>query len=219
MENQIIETRYAVELRASETGTIQGTAIVFNSESELLGGQFREVIKPSAATEEFLKTQDIVMKYQHGDDSVLARYRPGGQRNSLHFSVDNRGVHFDFKPKTRDLGLLEDIKNGDLSACSFAFRVGQDDNSERWEKRADGSYLRTISKFDVLADFSIVIQPAYQATSVSTRGLEEIKQKEEAQVLEKANEVKALQDKKIADEQKLAEYYKKYDDIITALKK
>lgn len=225
MENlNIIETRFATELRADqETGQITGTAIVFNVESNLLGGQFREVIRPSAATEEFLRSQDIVMKFNHEPNSILARYRADGQRNSLAFNTDERGVHFRFKPKTKDQWLLEDIKNGDLQACSFAFRVSPESNSEKWEKRNDGTYLRTITKFDVVRDFSIVIDAAYPNTSVSTRGLDELRQAEELQKQEelklKADQDKAAADKKLEDQQKLELYWKNYDDQILALKK
>lgn len=45
MKNDI-EKRYSLELRTDEERTISGTAIVFNSESELINGQFREVIHP-----------------------------------------------------------------------------------------------------------------------------------------------------------------------------
>jgi HK97 family phage prohead protease len=225
MENiNLVETRYITELRANqETGIVSGTAIVFNQESNLLGGQFREIIRPSAATDEFLKTQDIVMKYNHNEDSILARYRKDGQRNSLAFNVDERGVHFQFKAKAKDGGLLESIASGDLNSCSFAFRVSPETNSESWEKRNDGTYLRTISKFDVVKDFSIVIDPAYENTSVSTRGLDELKNKEELQKIEdekkKADELKKQEDQKKENEARLLEYYKKYEDKITALKK
>jgi len=53
---QIIERRYVTELRAvPEDGIVTGTAIVFNSESQDLGG-FSEIIEPSAATADFLNS-------------------------------------------------------------------------------------------------------------------------------------------------------------------
>jgi HK97 family phage prohead protease len=224
MEN--LELRYATELRAnSDTGIITGTAIVFNSESELLGGEFREKIMPSAATEDFLKTQDIVMKYQHGDDSILARYSPKNTRNSLKFSVDERGVNFEFKAKKKDMWIIDSINDGDLNACSFAFRVSPDDGSENWEQRFDGTYLRTINKFDKVADFSIVITPAYSETSCNTRGLDELKAAEEAklQQVQREQEVKEIEEqvKQKFEEvnEKIINYYKKYEDILSTLKK
>jgi uncharacterized protein len=209
MENNNIEIRYATELRAdTTTGTVYGTAIVFSCESELMGGQFREKIMPSAATEDFLKTQDIVMKYNHQPDSILARYSPNNQRNSLKFSVDSVGVHFEFRAKKSDAWLLESIANGDLSACSFAFRVAPSEGAEQWEKRSDNTYLRTVNQFESVKDFSIVINPAYEATSVNTRGLDEFKQKEELQVKESAEKLKVETEERQKAEKEFNDYFK-----------
>lgn len=178
--NNDIEVRYATELRAdSNNNMVYGTAIVFNSESILMGGKVREVIKPSAATADFLSQQEIVMKYNHQPDSVLAKYSPNAQRNSLKFSVDSVGVHFEFRAKKGDQYLLDSIQAGDISACSFAFRAADDGNT--LEKRSDGTYLRTLNKLDIVKDFSLVISPAYEQTSVSVRGLNEFIEKEEAE--------------------------------------
>jgi len=215
-----METRYTTEVRANlDSGIITGTAIVFNSVSNLLGNQFHEVIKPSAATEEFLRSQDIVMKYNHQADSILARYRPDGERNSLKYNVDERGVHFSFKAKAKDAGLLESIRDGDLSSASFSFAVSDEPESQKWERRDDGSYLRTVNKFKAIADFSLVINPAYSEANVNTRGLDEFKQAEElAKVKIEEKRVEDEKQKEI-NETKLSDYYKKYDDIIIDLKK
>ena len=69
--------------------------------------------------------------------------------------------------------LLEIFFN--FSASSFAFTVG----SDSWEKREDGSYLRTINSIKELFDVSPVWQPAYSDTSVDTRGLDQLRDKEE----------------------------------------
>lgn len=233
MENQnIIETRFINEIRAdAQTGIISLTPIVFNSESELLGGAFREKIMPQAVTEEFLKSQDdIKMLFNHDQNNLLARYRKNGQRNSLSFNVDDRGANASFKIKAKDSGLLESISSGDIGGASFAFRVSDEPNSETWEKRSDNSILRTIYKMQKVADFSIVTDPAYSQTQVSTRGLDEIKQKEELEKAKiEADKLKAEQDKakeeaeklkiKSETDKKIIEYYRSYEDKINALKK
>jgi HK97 family phage prohead protease len=224
MEN--LEYRYLTEVRANkETGTITGTAITFNKPSIKIGGQFTEVILPQAATEDFLKTQEIRMTYNHQQDYVLARYKPDAQRNSLRWNVTPNGVDFEFRAKAKDQWLLEDIANGDISAASFGFKVGTDSGSEKWEKRSDG-YYRTISKFNKVGEFSIVVEPAYEDSVVSLRGLDELKQKEEADKLIKEQEQRSAEEKlkleaqkKVTDAKELAEYYKKYDGIINTLKK
>jgi HK97 family phage prohead protease len=216
MEN--LELRYAQEIRANtETGIISGTPIVFDSESVDLGG-FNEIITREAATQEFLEQQDIVMLYNHNQDKgVLARYSPNRQRNSLHFTVDERGVHFEFKAKKNDAWLLESIENGDLNACSFAFRVA--DGGEKWEKRADGTYLRTVNKFDIVQDFSIVVFPAYKATSCNTRGLDELKQQEELQKQKDKEEAEKREQETAKKQKELEDYYKQFNDVIKTFSK
>ena len=95
--------REAQEGMASESRTITGTAIVFNMESEILddwGERFREVILPSAATMEFLNTQDIKMNLLHERELTIARCNKG--QGSMRLSVDEQGVNFEFEaPKMR----------------------------------------------------------------------------------------------------------------------
>ena len=65
------------------------------------------------------------------------------------------------------------LKRGDITASSFAFKVSKD----KWDKRSDGSYLRTICSIDQMFDVSPVYRAAYDATSVATdtRGLDKVK--------------------------------------------
>jgi uncharacterized protein len=198
--NGQLEKRYFQEIRVNpDTRIISGTAIVFNSESQDLGG-FKEIVKPSAATEEFLRSQEILMLYNHSaENGVLARYSPTAERNSLHFSVDERGVHFDFRAKKKDDGLVESIEAGDLRSASFSFHCA--DNGESWEKRS-GDYIRTITEFDKIGDFSIVPIPAYSDAVVNTRGLDILKSQLELQSqLQKEDEIRK--------EQEWKGYYKK----------
>ena len=71
---------------------------------------------------------------------------------------------------------MEGLRRGDITTSSFAFRVAKD----RWDKRSDGTYLRTICNISELFDVSPVYRAAYDATSVSVdvRGLDEAKAKE-----------------------------------------
>ena len=175
MEN--IEKRYIKEIRAEgDTRSIVGTAIVFDEPSVFMG--FNEIIRKEAVTEDLIKSSDIVFLYNHNDDFVpLARSKNG--KGTLKISVNDGGVDFSFNAKKTSLGdeVLEAVRAGDLDACSFAFAVPE--GGDNWSKLSDGNYLRTINKIDVLRDFSIVPYPAYPATSVNTRGLDELKAKEE----------------------------------------
>lgn len=196
MKNKL-ETRLIHEVRvADESRDINGTAIVFNSESEDLG--FREVIAPEAFGADLISSSDILMLFNHRRDDVpLARSKNG--KGTLKITVDDNGANFNFKAKKTAQGdeILEAVRNGDLAACSFAFRVAE--GGETWEKRSDGSYLRTINKFSELADFSIVTNPAYAATSVDTRGLDAFKAAEKREEVNENVTPIPLEDKEVED--------------------
>jgi HK97 family phage prohead protease len=180
MDNQK-ELRYVnAELRAGEGDSreISGTAIVFNSESQLLGGTFREIIQPEAISDDLLKG-DIGLYYNHDQNAgILARSKNG--KGSLKIWKDERGVHFSFNAKRTSLGeeILQSVRNGDLESCSFGFIFEPGKGYDKWEKRSDGTYLRTVNRISNLFDFSIVINPAYKATDVYTRDLDELKEAE-----------------------------------------
>jgi len=146
---------------------------VFNSESNDLGG-FTEIIEPNAL-DGIIEKSDILCVLNHNEDKgVLARSNKG--IGSLILEVDEKGLKYAFEAPNTALGdeLLEGIKRGDISASSFAFRVLVD----KWTKKADGTYLRTIQSIDEIFDVSPVYRAAYDATSVDTRGLDEVKEEE-----------------------------------------
>ena len=166
------------ELRALENDsrTVEGYAIVFNSESNDLGG-FKEIID-TRALDGVIDKSDILCLLNHNEDKgVLARSKYG--EGSLNLQIDERGLKYMFEAPNTALGdeLLEGLKRGDITTSSFAFTVGKDN----WEKREDGSYLRTIVSSQELYDVSPVYRAAYEATSVKadTRGLDAMKQKEQ----------------------------------------
>lgn len=165
------------ELRVSlDSRFVEGYAIVFNSESNDLGG-FKEIID-SRALDGVIAKSDILCLLNHNEDKgVLARCKNG--EGSLDLEVDNKGLKYRFEAPNTALGdeLLEGLKRGDITTSSFAFTVGKDN----WEKREDGSYLRTIVSIQELYDVSPVYRAAYDATSVKadTRGLDAMKQKEQ----------------------------------------
>ena len=158
-----------------ESRKVEGYAVVFNSESNDLGG-FKEVIEPTAL-EGVVAISDVLCLLNHNEDKgVLARSKNGS--GSLTLEIDDKGLRYSFEAPNTNLGdeLLEGIKRGDITTSSFAFRVGKD----RWDKKADGTYLRTICTISELFDVSPVYRAAYDATSVctDTRGMDEAKAKE-----------------------------------------
>ena len=182
-----------------ESRKIEGVAIVFNALSQDLNG-FREQILPEAI-EGVIEQSDIFFLYNHTSErGFLARSKFGV--GSLHTEVREDGVYFSFDAPRTALGdeVLEHLKRGDLNQCSFAFSVEKDE----WEKQTDGTYIRTIKKFNRLYDMSLVDTPAYSQTSACAR-FAEIQEEErlENERLMKEAEERAAQEAKA----KLEEYY------------
>lgn len=176
-----------IEIRATnstpvvnqDSRTVEGYAVVFNSQSEDLG--FYETINPSAITEEVLMRSDVFCLFNHDQDKVLARSKYG--TGSLQLQLDEQGLKYTFTAPNTDLGdeLLEYLRRGDIESSSFAFTVSTDEGSEVWTTGTDGRQYREILKIDELHDVSPVWNPAYSSTSVSQRTLDKLNQLREMQ--------------------------------------
>ncbi|KJJ88142.1 hypothetical protein M573_101065 [Prevotella intermedia ZT] len=168
-----------------DTRTVEGYAIVFNSQSEDLG--FREVIAPSAVTEDTINTSDVFCLFNHNPEKVLARSKYG--KGSLTLVLDDRGLKYSFEVPNTELGneLLEHVRRGEIDGSSFAFIVSSEEGSEVWEN-INGTTHRTINKIECLVDVSPVWTPAYSATSVSARALEKLNQMEQEKLEQLENE-------------------------------
>lgn len=172
-----------------ESRTVSGYAIVFNSDSNDLGG-FIERIDPTSL-DGVVEKSDVLCLLNHNEDrGVLARSNKG--EGSLTLEIDEIGLKYTFEAPNTALGdeLLEGLRRGDISTSSFAFTVGKDS----WSKLENGTYLRTINSINELFDVSPVYRAAYDATSVKadSRGLDAIKQQEKEEL---ANYYKELRSK------------------------
>lgn len=153
-----------------ETRTISGYALIFNQESQDLGG-FVEIIDRNAL-DGVLEKSDILALYNHMEDKVLARST--NLQGTLSLEIDQRGLKYRFQAPNTTLGneVLDAIQRGDLRNSSFDFTTNE--NGVKWERRGD-KYVRNIKQFDMLYDVSPVFRPAYTQTSVDARSLEQIK--------------------------------------------
>lgn len=176
-----------IEFRSSsiEERVISGMAIVFNQISNELWDSekrrtFREVILPSAVTQEVLDSSDIIFNINHKRDNMVARRYHG--KGSLEVELREDGVAFSFKVPNTQLGndLLEMIERGEIFDCSFAFV----DTGATWDFSGDIP-LRTVNHITQLFDFSAVYNGAYSQTDISARSIDEA---EEASKAEPANE-------------------------------
>ena len=192
------------EIRSSESRHISGYSVVFNSMSENLGG-FREIIAPTAITNELINRSDVVMNYQHDDSLILARSRNG--EGTLTLRLDEHGLLFEFDMPNSDLGdrVLESIRRGDITKCSFAFSLPDNDTCEIWEKTDDGQIIRTITEIDGLYDCAIVCHPAYNGTEISARSLEMINKLNNDNMTEEHIENRNDEQEKPVDEEKKQE--------------
>lgn len=165
------EKRYitvdGLQLRGDgDSRLISGRAIVFNSDSSYMG--YIERVLPTAITQETINNSDIFMLYNHDDNNVLARSNHGN--GTLMIERDDEGVSFLFEAPNTSLGndMLELVKRGDLTSCSFCFSW-PDDSGCRWYRDNDNQLRCDIHTIGELYDLSIVNTPAYPATSVSAR--------------------------------------------------
>ena len=211
-----LEYRFAKDLTINaDKNLVEGTAIVFNQPSEIMlehNKVFREQVLPSACTEDWLKTQTIYMRYLHNPATNLARYTPNSTRNSLHFTVDSVGVHYSFRAKQSDMHIVESIQNGDVDACSFCFALTPPNgtpNEVQWSRSADGVPLKTIKKFAVIQDFSIVERGAYPNANVSVRSYDAFIESELLQKQKEQEDIELQKQLLLQKEQEFADYYKK----------
>lgn len=174
-EKEIRGVSYRATVDA-ESRRVEGYALLFNVDScPMWGGEMIERIAPTAL-DGVLEKSDVLCLMNHDERrGVLARYRMG--EGSLKLEIDEKGLRYSFDAPSTALGdeLIESLRRGDISESSFAFTV-QDVN---WDKKEDGTYIRTILKFERLYDVSPVYYPAYEDTSVALRSLNDKKEAEQ----------------------------------------
>lgn len=157
-----------LRLNQSESGNavIDGHAAVFDSWSETLGGifPFKEIVRKGAFSETIGK-DDIRALFNHDANYVLGRNKAG----TLELEEDDIGLRVRITPPdtTWAKDLQESIRRGDITQMSIGFIVEDD----KWSTK-DGMDTREIRKVQ-LFDVSPVTFPAYTATDVGVRAMEE----------------------------------------------
>ena len=151
--------------------TIYGRAIVFNKVFEYedyWGDKYRETIKPSACTKEFLESQDIKLNLLHKREMSIARSNCG--EGNLRYSVSDEGVDFEFEAPNCDLGdrALEMVRSGVYTGCSFEF-YPKDYECKKITEEGKTVYEINHTGFEKLTAFTIAMDPAYKETTVDCR--------------------------------------------------
>ena len=169
MKNKKTWTVSGLEIRSAQDGqnespVISGYAAVYNSESELMYGFFREVIRPGAFDSSL--SNDVRCLWNHDSSYVLGRKSAG----TLDVRSDTKGLYFEVSPPNTQWAndLVESIRRKDIDQMSFGFMV----NDDNWTTLEDGSEMRELLDVD-LQEISVVTFPAYQATSAGVRSIDE----------------------------------------------
>lgn len=163
------DAELVIEERANGTQVLTGYAAVYNRFSLPLregGSQFREIILPGAF-DKILNRQrgksDVVALLNHDANLILGRTSSG----TLELSSDEKGLRYAVTPPDTQVGrdTLELVRRRDLRGSSFAFAVDVG-KGERWTSDEQGA-VREIREVSLLADVSVVLTPAYPASSVT----------------------------------------------------
>jgi HK97 family phage prohead protease len=138
---------------------LTGTAIVFHSLSEDLGG-FRERILPSAIERTLNEKIDLRALVDHDSAKVLGRLT--ARPPTLRLTADAKGLHVEIDPPETSYAqdLLASVGRGDVDGMSFAFRTVKDD-----VHLEDGQVVRDVLDMRI-HEVSVVTFPAYRATGV-----------------------------------------------------
>lgn len=161
------------DLTQSKDRVVEGYAVVFNSLSEDLG--FREIIRPSAITQELINNSDIIANVDHNNEYMMARLRKG--KGNIDLTIDEHGLKFRYTIPDTVKGdeLWSHIERGEIDQCSFAFGIDYSDPAaEKYHVDKDGVTIREILKISKLYDISCVINPAYEDTEVYTRDIDHV---------------------------------------------
>lgn len=167
MEEMEYRFQEATEMRVvkdEKTGKryLEGYGIVFNSDSRMIYGIFKERIMPEAINDTTDMTE-IVAKYNHDINRTLGTT----WANTLTWEKDKKGVKYRVElPDTetgREVAIL--AERGDLRGSSFEFMLAKE--GYRWvvEKVGDMEIdVREVTNIRKIADLSPVIRPAYPGT-------------------------------------------------------
>ena len=148
---------------------LSGQPIVFNERTDL--GWYDEIIDDGALTDTDLR--DVRFLVNHNTDMIpLARSRNNNTNSTMQMEVvPGAGmsirVDLDTENNVDSRSLYSAVERGDISGMSFMFTVDED-NWEDLDSEHPTRHIRAISK---VFEVSAVTFPAYEATSISARGL------------------------------------------------
>lgn len=146
---------------------VSGYVNQVNQWSQPLGREkrFIERIEPGTFKRALDKGNDVNFLAEHDNKLLLASTKNG----SLSLREDDKGLFMEARisPTSWGKDYHQLISDGLLTNMSFGMGV----KADKWEKRSDGVYERSISDL-TLAEVSVVRNPAYVQSSIQARSME-----------------------------------------------
>lgn len=175
-QDELVTRAFISTFRAleDEPGVIEGTPIVFNSDTLLedWSGKYYERIDSHALDNANL--DDVRLFINHNFDMItLARSKRGSANSTMTFNIDETGFHFraklDIENNQEARALYSAIKRGDMDGMSFAFRI----KAHEWLGLDTDIPTMIIKEISIVHEVSVVNYPAYPQTSVNARSKNE----------------------------------------------
>ena len=171
MKKEIRAFDFEVRAEQSEENGkyLTGQPIVYNERTNL--GWYDEIIADGALDGADLR--DVRFLVNHNTDMIpLARSRNNNANSTMQMEVVpgvgmSIRVNLDTENNAEAKSLYSAVERGDISGMSFMFAVDKD----RWEDLESEHPTRTIESFTKIFEVSAVTFPAYEATSITARGL------------------------------------------------
>jgi HK97 family phage prohead protease len=160
------------EVRASQNDEhghfLEGMPIVYDAWTDM--GWYDEIIDRGALDNTDLK--DVRFLVNHNTDMIpLGRSRNNNENSTMQLSVSDEGmkirVDLDVDNNADARALYSAVERGDIDGMSFMFIV----DADGWEEEDSDHPKRHIRSFSKIFEVSAVTFPAYEQTSISTRGL------------------------------------------------
>lgn len=196
MDKEIRAFDFEVRAEADEQhgSMLTGQPIVYNERTNL--GWYDEVIADGALAETDLR--DVRFLINHNTDMIpLARSRNNNTNSTMQMEViEGKGmairVDLDTENNAEAKSLYSAVERGDISGMSFMFAVDKDS----WEDIDTDHPTRTILGIRKVFEVSAVTFPAYEATSITARGLADALDSAKASLESAKAEAKAVEQQK-----------------------
>lgn len=173
---------------------LTGQPIVYNERTDL--GWYDEIIDDDALAETDLR--DVRFLVNHNTDMIpLARSRNNNANSTMQMTVEaGKGmfirVNLDTENNAEAKSLYSAVEREDITGMSFMFAVDKD-TWEDLESEHPTRHVRSISK---VFEVSAVTFPAYEATSITARGLSDALESAKASLESAKAEQRAIERQK-----------------------